>query len=49
MSNKHKTLVFLILFFSITKQLFAHELKKDEIDLIIKNFILDNPQIIEKI
>ena len=44
----HKTLIFLILFFSISKQLFAHELKKDEIDLIIKNFILDNPQIIEK-
>ena len=48
MSIKNKTLVFLILFFSIIKQLFAHELKKDEIDLIIKNFILDNPQIIEK-
>jgi len=48
MSIKHKTLVFLILFFYIIKQLFAHELKKDEIDSIIKNFILDNPQIIEK-
>ena len=48
MSVKYKTLVFLILFFSISKQLFAHELKKDEIDSIIKNFILDNPQIIEK-
>ena len=45
---KHKTLFFLILFFSLNKQLFAHELKKDEINSIIKNFILDNPQIIEK-
>ena len=48
MSIKHKTLFFLILFFSLNKQLFAHELKKDEINSIIKNFILDNPQIIEK-
>ena len=45
---KHKTLFFLILFFSLNNQLFAHELKKDEIDSIIKNFILENPQIIEK-
>ena len=45
---KHKTLFFLILFFSLNNQLFAHELKKDEIFSIIKNFILENPQIIEK-
>ena len=48
MNIKHKTLFFIIVFFSIMKQLLAHELKKDEIDLIIKNFILENPQIIEK-
>ena len=48
MSIKYKMLFFLILFFSIIKQLLAHELKKDEIDSIIKKFILDNPQIIEK-
>ena len=48
MSIKRKTLFFLILFFSLNKQLSAHELKKDEIDSIIKNFIIDNPKIIEK-
>ncbi len=48
MSIKYKTLFLLILFFSLNKQLFAHELKKDKIDSIIKNFILDNPHIIEK-
>ena len=48
MKIKQKTLVFLILFFSIIQHSFGHELKKDEIDSIIKNFILDNPQIIEK-
>ena len=48
MINKRKILFFFILFFSLNEQLFAHELKKDEIDSIIKNFILDNPQIIEQ-
>ena len=48
MNVKYKTLIFLIFVFSLFKQLFAHELKKDEIDTIIKNFILKNPEIIEK-
>ena len=48
MNIKYKTLFFLIFVFSLFKQLLAHELKKDEINSIIKNFILDNPQIIEK-
>ena len=44
---KHKTLVYLILFFSLIKPLFAHELNKNEINSIIKKFILENPQVIE--
>ena len=45
---KYKTLIFLIFVFSLLKQSFAHELKKDEINSIIKNFILKNPQVLEK-
>ena len=48
MSIKYKTLIFFILFISSLKLSFAHELKKDEINSIIKNFILENPQVIEK-
>ena len=48
MNIKFKTLIFLCFVFSLLKQSLAHELKKDEINLIIKNFIMDNPQVIEK-
>ncbi len=48
MNIKYKTLIFLIFVFSILKQSFAHELKKDEINSLIKNFILKNPQVVEK-
>ncbi len=48
MKFKFKTLIIFMFVFSISKQLFAHELKKDEINSIIKNFILDNPNLIEK-
>ena len=48
MSIKFKTLMFLVFVFSLLKQLFAHELKKEEVNSIIKNFILENPQVIEK-
>ncbi len=48
MNIKFKTLIFLFFVFSFFTQSFAHELKKDEINLIIKNFILDNPKVIEK-
>lgn len=48
MNIKYKTLIFLIFVFSLLKQSFAHELKKDEINSIIKNFILKNPQVLEK-
>ena len=45
---KYKTLIFLIFVFSLFKQSFAHELNKDEINSLINNFILKNPQVIEK-
>ena len=48
MNIKYKTLIFLLFVFSLFKQLFAHELNKDEINSFIHNFILKNPQIIEK-
>ena len=48
MSIKFKTLIFLCFVFFSFKQLFAHELKKDEINSIVKDFILENPQLIEK-
>ena len=48
MNIKYKTLIFLIFVSSLFKQSFAHELKKDEINSIIKNFILKNPQVVEK-
>ena len=48
MNIKFKTLIFLCFVFSLLKQSLAHELKKNEINSIIKNFILDNPQLIEK-
>ena len=48
MNIKYKTLIFLMFIFSLLKQLSAHELKKDEINSIMKNFILDNPELIEK-
>ena len=47
MNIKYKSLIFLCHVF-LLKQSFAHELKKDEINSIIRNFILDNPQVIEK-
>ena len=48
MNIKFKTLIFLCFVISLFKQSLAHELKKDEINSIIKNFILENPQVIEK-
>ena len=46
--EKFKILIFLTFVFSLFKQSFAHELKKDEINSLINNFILKNPQVIEK-
>ena len=48
MNIKYKTLIFLTFVFYSFKQLFAHELNKDEINSLINNFILKNPQVIEK-
>ena len=48
MCIKFKTLIFLCFVFSLFKQLFAHELNKDEINSIIEKFILENPQVVEK-
>ena len=48
MNIKYKTLIFLTFVFSLFKQSFAHELNKDEINYLINNFILKNPQVIEK-
>ena len=48
MNIKYKTLIFLTFVFSLFKQSFAHELNKDEIKSLINNFILKNPQVIEK-
>ena len=48
MNIKYKTLIFLVFVFSLFKSSFAHELNKDEINSFINNFILKNPQVIEK-
>ncbi len=48
MNIKYKTLIFLTFVFNLFKQSFAHELNKDEINSLINNFILKNPQVIEK-
>ena len=48
MNIKFKILIFLTFVFSLFKQSFAHELKKDEVNSLINNFILKNPQVIEK-
>ena len=48
MNTKYKTLIFLTFVFSLFKQPFSHELNKDEINSLINNFILKNPQVIEK-
>ena len=48
MNIKYKTLIFLTFVFSLFKQSFAHELNKDEINSFINNFILKNPEVIEK-
>ena len=48
MNIKFKILIFLTFVFSLFKQSFAHELNKDEINSLINNFILKNPQVIEK-
>ena len=48
MNINYKTLIFLTFVFSLFKQSFAHELNKDEINSLINNFILKNPQVIEK-
>ena len=48
MNIKYKTVIFLTFVFSLFKQSFAHELKKDEVNSLINNFILKNPQVIEK-
>ena len=48
MNIKYKTLIFLTFVFSLFKQPFSHELNKDEINSLINNFILKNPQVIEK-
>ena len=48
MNIKYKTLIFLIFVFSLFKQSFAHELNKNEINSLINNYILKNPQVIEK-
>ena len=48
MNFKYKTVIFLTFVFYLFKQSFAHELNKDEINSLINNFILKNPQVIEK-
>ena len=48
MNINYKTLIFLTFVFSLFKQSFSHELNKDEINSLINNFILKNPQVIEK-
>ena len=48
MNIKCKTFIFLMFILSLFKQSFAHELKKDEINSLIQDFILKNPQVIEK-
>ena len=48
MNIKFKILIFLNFVFSLFKQSFANELNKDEVNSLINNFILKNPQVIEK-
>ena len=48
MNIKYKIFVVLIFVFSFIKQSFAHELNKNEINSLIKSFILNNPIVIEK-
>ena len=48
MNIKYITLIFLTFVFSLFKQSLAHELNKNEINSLINNFILKNPQVIEK-
>ena len=48
MNIKYKIFVILIFVFSFFKQSFAHELNKNEINSLIKSFILNNPIVIEK-
>ena len=48
MNIKFKILIFLTFVFSLFQQSFAHELNKDEVNSLINNFILKNPQVIEK-
>ena len=48
MNIKCKTFFFLMFIVSLFKQSIAHELKKDEINSLIQDFILKNPQVIEK-
>ncbi len=48
MNIKYKIFVVLIFVFSFFKQLFAHELNKNEINSLIKSFILNNATVIEK-
>jgi len=48
MNTKYKTVIFLTFVFYLIKQSFAHELNKDEINSLINNFILKNPQVIEQ-
>ena len=48
MNIKCKTFIFLMFIVSLFKQSIAHELKKDEINSLIQDFILKNPQVIEK-
>ena len=48
MNIKCKTFIFLMFIVSLFKQSIAHELKKGEINSLIQDFILKNPQVIEK-
>ena len=48
MNIKCKTFIFLMFILFLFKQSFAHELKKDKINSLIEDFILKNPQVIEK-
>ena len=48
MNIRFKILIFLTFVFYLFKQSFAHELNKDEVNSLINNFILKNPQVIEK-
>ena len=48
MNIKCKTFTFLMFIVSLFKQSIAHELKKNEINSLIQDFILKHPQVIEK-